>query len=87
MVPNQYYSGMIVKILCTCASSNASYEVHLYSNKIVWFTVSVKLIILNYFSQLIHSSAAAVSIRVHACVLSPLIFIFILLRSPEAIMQ
>jgi hypothetical protein len=33
MVPNQYYSGMIVKILCSCASSNASYEVHLYSNK------------------------------------------------------
>jgi len=33
MVPNQYYSGMIVKILCSCASSNASYELHLYNNK------------------------------------------------------
>lgn len=33
MVPNQYSSGMIVKILCSYASSNASYKVHLYSNK------------------------------------------------------
>jgi len=33
MVPNQYYSGMIVKILSSYASSNASYKVHLYSNK------------------------------------------------------